>query len=142
MSVLGNPDQIEALAARLERDAAHLDDIGNDLVRRLDQAWWRCAKADRYRNEMRARRADAGRRAEDFRAIAADLRRHAQSVRQTMTRINGLERNIRNWMRQAAANPNAKPPWEQWGIRIRLPASGDPAWLDLQRTLARFGVRF
>ena len=88
MNPLGDADAIVSLAARCDRDADHLDDVGRRWRARLDAARWSCAKADRYRDMIRGHEADAHHHADDLRRLASDLRSYANWVRENDARTH------------------------------------------------------
>ena len=84
---LGDPDDLDRIAARLDADAAAVREtaLGNAL--RAQQARWVSTSAQRYRDVVAAdkRRADAV--ADELEQAADLLRAHAEQVRETLARL-------------------------------------------------------
>ena len=74
-----DPGRLEELAALLLRRADDLYYVGQELVRHADRAEWRCAKATRFREAMRARRTETTRLATELRDLGRYLRTQGQA---------------------------------------------------------------
>lgn len=140
MNLIGDPEEMEALAARYELRAAQLDEALQRLHASFTNATWTCAKADRWRAHVQRQRRDASAIAVELRGIAAALRRSAAAVRAELDLIHRLERAVRAALDALVAGATATPE----SIRItveraidpcRLPPSGDPAWRSVARDL-------
>lgn len=75
-----DPARLEELAALLLRRADDLYYVGQELVRHAEKAEWRCAKATRFREAMRARRTETTRLATELRDLGRYLRTQSQAA--------------------------------------------------------------
>lgn len=75
-----DPARLEELARVLLNRADDLYYLGQELVRKGDQAQWRCAQAVRFREGMRGRRGEAARLAAQLRELGRWLRAQAQAA--------------------------------------------------------------
>jgi hypothetical protein len=84
---LGDPDDLDRIAAQLDADAATVRETASSNVRRAQQARWVSISAQRYRDVVAAdrRRADAA--AEQLERAAEALRAHAAQIRETLARL-------------------------------------------------------
>lgn len=133
---LGSPEAIEALAAKVDRDAAGLAAGASALRAAGSHTKWLGVRADQWRtaNGLRAREIDAA--ASELRGIAFDLRRMAQELRAEIEALRGIEMRVREWIGAVVASLDDAAPWS--GTRWHpgnLPPSGDPAWRDVARDL-------
>lgn len=78
----------ERLAGELLRRADELHHIGRQLTAQAARPQWRCARADRFREAMQARRTEADRLAAATRELGLWLR--AQAAATTPTTPNQL----------------------------------------------------
>ncbi|WP_117211340.1 hypothetical protein [Allorhizocola rhizosphaerae] len=75
-----DPARLEELARVLLNRADDLYYLGQELVRHGDRAKWRCAKATRFRQSLRGRRAEAMRLAVQLRDLGRWLRAQSQQA--------------------------------------------------------------
>lgn len=134
---LGSPDTIEALAARVDRDAVDLAAGASALRAAGSRTQWLGGRADAWRvaNAGRARDADAV--AAELRDIARALRRMADELRAEYDALRGIEERVRQWIGALQRTPGDLPaPWSgtRW-TPDTLPPSGDPAWRNVARDL-------
>lgn len=136
MNLTGDPAAIEALANTLASRAGQVSSVGRRVEARADSCNWRCRKADRFREEMRARRRQSEHLARELTDLSHQLRRLAAQVRAEQQFLWGLERKIRDLIDDFVPAPGVTPPWEgkRWGPG-NLPRPGDPAWRDVGRAL-------
>lgn len=133
MNLIGDPEELEALAARYELRAAQVDQALQQLYAKFASATWTCTKADRWRAHVRRQRAEARAIATELRAIAAALRRSAAAVRNELNVLHRLERAVRSLL-EAAVRSAADAAHHAIDLRD-LPASGDPSWRSIARKL-------
>jgi hypothetical protein len=73
-------ETLRALAKTLHTRARDLEYVGNQLVHKSGSAHWTCAKADRYRGAMEARRTETHRVARDLNELAHWVLAQAQAA--------------------------------------------------------------
>lgn len=136
MNLIGDPAAIEALANTLASRAGQVSSVGRRVEVRADACSWQSRKADRFREEMRARRRQSEQLARELTDLSHQLRRLAAQVRAEQRFLGGLERKIRELLDDFVPGPGVTPPWEgtSWGPG-NLPRPGDPAWRDVGRAL-------
>ena len=81
------PEELRALAARMDDVAAQVRDLGADLVGLREEIGWRSVAAEEYRESLRERAEVTGRSAERVEDVAAALREHADGVADTLAAI-------------------------------------------------------
>ncbi len=135
MMLLGNPDAIDALATTLDRRADDLASVGHRSAQRAQQAGWRCAKADRFRQRMTDHQRSIEHMAGDLHVIAADLHRSAAALRAEYALLAKIENRVRNAI-TGFLHAGVQPPWigTRWSPQ-NLPHPGDPAWHDVAKAL-------
>jgi uncharacterized protein YukE len=136
VSTLGDPDEIESLAAQYLQRASDIEQVGNDVRRQVGESTWTSAKADRFRAETHRHEAEATGLAGEFRELAAELRAAAANLRTELSELDGIERSIRSTVDGFRPNTGVAPPWEgtRWNP-ANLPPRGDPAWRSVARDL-------
>lgn len=136
MNLIGDPAAIEALANTLASRAGQVSSVGRRVESRADACNWQCRKADRFRDEMRARRGQSENLARELTDLSQQLHRLAAQVRAELGFLRGLERKVRAAFDEFVPGPGVVAPWEgtRWGPG-NLPRPGDPAWRDVGRAL-------
>ncbi|MEU8182566.1 putative T7SS-secreted protein [Micromonospora sp. NPDC049044] len=154
MSLYGDPDELDRVAARLAARARELRDWRDDHNRRVETAHWVSTAADAYRQRARADSAEISRAADNLEQAARDLYAHAQEVRETLARIAAIERAAVDWFDRTSreiANQVQQvagvlervltPPWDAWPYKPGLlPPPGDRQWLDVGKLLRSTGA--
>lgn len=134
---LGSPDAIEALAARVARDADRLAAGASGLRVAASNAGWEAPRAEHWRAGTGRRAARAEQVAEDLRAVARELRRTAETLRAEYRVLATIEDRVRDFIDNVADALVGEPsPWEgtRW-TPANLPDPGDPAWRSVARDL-------
>ncbi|TNC18795.1 hypothetical protein FHE66_05285 [Georgenia sp. 311] len=81
------PEELRALAARMDDVVAQVRDLGADLVGLREQIGWQSLAAEEYRESLLERAEVTGRSAERVEDVAAALRAHADGVEDTLAAI-------------------------------------------------------
>ena len=162
MSWYGDPDALDGLARRLERDASAVRAQARALVVAAEATAWEGAAAQAFRRSVDGDAARVARAADRLDEAASELRRHADEVRAQLARLRALEQAVTGWFDDQASRLEqaaravvdavtdpldglrravADPPWSSWPWRPdRLPAPGDRAWLEVGEFLRARGV--
>jgi uncharacterized protein YukE len=131
------PADLTDLAAALASRADAVQACGDDLAQKVIGAAWAGPVADRYRESVAQIQRRLAADSDRLRVAAADLRRLADSLDQTLVGLRAVEGKVRAWL---AANPPGSgaepPPWPPGA----LPPTGDPRWIDVQRSFAAAGI--
>lgn len=129
MNPLGDPEELEALAARYDLRASQLQQMTHRVDGRFRTATWVGPKADRWRARMQFRAREGARLADELRAVARELRRCAAEIRAEIAALHRIERLVRDLLTSVADTVNdlIDP--------LTLPAPGDPAWRAVARRL-------
>jgi uncharacterized protein YukE len=139
-SVIGDADQIDALARTCQSSAAAISDIGDAAKRTIDSACWQGPKADRYRSAAGDRANRLHGESNELRDIAQALSAHAQWIRDRESQLRSIERRIRAW---AHAHPLGWAPGQPDASLITWwPAPVHPDWERIAAILHRAGVVF
>ena len=153
MSLYGDPDELDRLAAQLLEHAARARQHAADHARRAQNTRWVSTAADACRARLAADRTDVDRATERLEQAAAALRAHAQQVRHTVVLIARYEREVTDWFAHQLSSlghglesagrtlSRAGAPWLSWPIGPHnLPAPGDRRWLEVGTFLRGQGV--
>ncbi|RJQ73678.1 WXG100 family type VII secretion target [Pseudonocardiaceae bacterium YIM PH 21723] len=168
MSLYGNPEELDRIAGRIAARATEVRDRAQDMHSRATGMNWHSASADLARETVLNDRRRLERSADELDAAAAALRKHAQEVRETIAKIQRLEREVKEWftgaidrfnnavdefngflkrvadgVERAIDNQPARPlaPWEHWPHQPHsLPPPGDKGWLEVGEFMKRQGA--
>ena len=148
LSLYGDPDAVDRLAARLREHAAEIRWHADDHVRAGHAARWVSTAARAYRDRISQDRRDADRVAAELDRAADALHAHAAVVRDRLAMIARYEREACAWFESAArlarsVVPGAPAPGDlPWLETGDLPwlESGDVPWLESGRFARRQGV--
>lgn len=139
-SWIGDPDQVERLAAVYDDAANEVAQIGRDRESAIERADWQSPSAERYRHAARERRRACEHSAVEMQDIARALRRHAAWIRERESELRSLEARIRSWA--ASHPPNPLDPLPDASLITYWPAALSPDWEALASRLRANGVYF
>jgi len=139
VNFFGDPGAIRDAARVFAHQAELLANAGREAEAIAARVQWQAPRADRFRQSIAGHRADAQRRAEELMHISQDLVRVAAKVQAELDVIHRLEGLVRSAISAFIPQAGVPAPWESAGWHPgNLPASGDPAWERLARSL---GIR-
>jgi hypothetical protein len=101
MSYYGDPDELERIAAWIERRAEQVRTRAAEMVAKADGMRWKSIAADRCRETVRGDRRDLDDVARRMDEAAAALRGHAQEVRELLAAIRRIEEAVVGWFNSA-----------------------------------------
>lgn len=81
----GDAATLMALSKALHERAVDLEYVGRHLASKASSATWRCAKGDRYRAALQARRLETDRLAQNLNEIAHTIRAQALAAEAAAT---------------------------------------------------------
>lgn len=98
---LADPDQLEELAAQLERQAVLVREHHGAFAQRVAQVAWQSDGAEDYRTTCAKLRADLERNAVELEDAADLLRTHATRVRERIEWMNDMVDKLRHEAQEA-----------------------------------------
>jgi ABC-type transporter Mla subunit MlaD len=154
MRFYGDPDALDGVAAQLRQRAELVRTAAADHQRAGQSARWVSMSASAYRSVVARDRTRVDGAAAALDGAADALSRHAAVVRERIAMIAQAEQAVTGWLNQrwkqaeqvvtqvaGTLDPFVRQLGQDpWGglpfDPLRLPPSGDVAWLDVQRMLA------
>jgi hypothetical protein len=145
-----DPARLRADAVVLARTGQQLSDQAERFVRSAAETAWQSSAADAMRRHVREEAVLLGSLAGEFAAASSALIRHAVAVEAMQERIASIEHIVHTLASVALGSALSVVAAALHGAgqvadRLRslladLPASGDPAWLEVPDLLRRLGI--